>query len=151
MFHCPTILARIFLSKFIVDSYLCSNGYENVQVRGLESATQAFVGLLTKAATGSCSVKKMFWDVLLLGNLRYSKESNRSLEKDLFSWKQKHAVKISCSRKVCRFTWNVKVFWILIERTKSEHPRKIRYSDKDLPIFLEYWSVPLLYLPTSLK
>ena len=103
MFHCPTILARIFLSKFIVDSYLCSNGYENVQVRGLESATQAAVGLLTKAATGSCSVKKMFWDVLLLGNLRYSKESNLSLEKDLFSWKQKHAVKMSCSVKSMSF------------------------------------------------
>ena len=103
MFHCPTILARIFLSKFIVDSYLCSNGYENVQVRGLESATQAVVGLLTKAATGSCSVKKMFWDVLLLGNLRYSKESNLSLEKDLFSWKQKHAVKMSCSVKSMSF------------------------------------------------
>ena len=103
MFHCPTILSRIFLSKFIVDSYLCSNGYENVQVRELESATQAVVGLLTKAATGSCSVKKMFWDVLLLGNLRYSKESNLSLEKDLFSWKQKHAVKISCSVKSMSF------------------------------------------------
>ena len=103
MFHCPTILSRIFLSKFIVDSYLCSNGYENVQVRGLESATQAVVGLLTKAATGSCSVKKMFWDVLLLGNLRYSKESNLSLEKDLFSWKQKHAVKMSCSVKSMSF------------------------------------------------
>ena len=103
MFHCPTILARIFLSKFIVDSYLCSNGYENVQVRGLESATQAVVGLLTKAATGSCSVKKMFWDVLLLGNLRYSKESNLSLEKDLFRWKQKHAVKVSCSVKSMSF------------------------------------------------
>ena len=103
MFHCPTILARIFLSKFIVDSYLRSNGYENVQVRGLESAAQAVVGLLTKAATGSCSVKKMFWDVLLLGNLRYSKESNLSLEKDLFSWKQKHAVKISCSVKSMSF------------------------------------------------
>ena len=103
MFHCPTILARIFLSKFIVDSYLCSNGYENVQVRGLESATQAVVGLLTKAATGSCSVKKMFWDVLLLGNLRYSKESNLSLEKYLFRWKQKHAVKVSCSVKSMSF------------------------------------------------
>ena len=60
MFHCPTILARIFLSKFIVDSYLCSNGYENVQVSELESATQAVVGLLAKAAIGSCSVRKMF-------------------------------------------------------------------------------------------
>ena len=60
MFRCPTILARIFLSKFIVDSCLCSNGYENVHVRELESATQAVVGLFTKAATGSRSVKKMF-------------------------------------------------------------------------------------------
>ena len=60
MFHCPTILARIFLNKFIVDSYLCSNSYENVQVRELESATQAVVGLLPEAAIGSCSVRKMF-------------------------------------------------------------------------------------------
>ena len=41
------------------------------------------------------------------------------------------------------------MFWILIERTNSERSCKIRYSGKDLHIFLIYWGVPLWCLPAS--
>ena len=38
----------------------------------------------------------------------------------------------------CLFTCDIEVFWILVDRTNSEHCWKIRYSSKDLPIFLRY-------------
>ena len=41
------------------------------------------------------------------------------------------------------------MFWILIERTNSERSCKIRYSGKDLHIFLICWGVPLWCLPAS--
>ena len=36
--------------------------------------------------------------------------------------------------KICPFAQDIVVFWILIERTNSKHPFKIRYSGKDLTI-----------------
>ena len=45
--------------------------------------------------------------------------------------------KLSILIKLYPFTWDTEVLWILMERTNSEHPCKIRYSGKELPIFLD--------------
>ena len=64
----------------------------------------------TKAAIGSCSVKKVFWVVLLPGNLRCSGYYKLSWEKELFCWKWRHMGKISCFVKnlyFCLGYWGV--------------------------------------------
>ena len=45
--------------------------------------------------------------------------------------------KLSVLLKLCLLTWDTEMLWILIERTNPEHPRKIRYSGKNLSIFLD--------------
>ena len=45
--------------------------------------------------------------------------------------------KLSILIKLYPFTWDTEVLWILMERTNSEHPCKIRCSGKELPIFLD--------------
>ena len=47
-------------------------------------------------------------------------------------------VKLTVMLKMCPFVWDVEVFWILFERINSEQSCKIRYSGKDLLIFLGY-------------
>ena len=54
---------------------------------------------ISKAANVSLFVKKVFWGVLLSGNLMSSGKYNLSWKKELFCWKRMHTCKISCSVK----------------------------------------------------
>ena len=54
-----------------------------------------------------------------------------------------HWFKLGVSLKICLFSWDIEMFWILIGRTSSEHSCKIRYSGKDLSIFVGYWGMCL--------
>ena len=70
--NCATILARVFISKVLVYSYLCSNGYKSFRDGELESAIQEVIDLVTKAASRSifleyCGV--LLW--YLLTSLEY--------------------------------------------------------------------------------
>ena len=48
-----TILARMFISKFIVYSYLCSDGQKNFLDGEFESSIQEVIDIVTKAASSS--------------------------------------------------------------------------------------------------
>ena len=66
-------------------------------------------------------------------------ESSTSTEKNNCSVEsRKRLAQLGVLLKTCLFVWDAKVFWILVERKNLEHLSKIRYSGKDLAIFLGY-------------
>ena len=81
------------------------------------------------------------WDVL---------EITTSAKKKSFSGECGGAMaKTGALLKMHLFALDIDFLWILIERKTSEHHCKIKYSDKDTPIFL-YWGL-LWYLLASLE
>ena len=103
---------------------------------------KAYVFYNSKAATGRCFVKKecpeMCFCLVVCGVLWI-------VQAQLFCWERRDNSKISVFVQISLFVWDIEVFWILIERTISEHHCKIKYSGKDLPIFLGYWGIYTLH------
>ena len=65
--------------------------------------------------------------------------------KDMFCRERRHTGKV-VPLKICLFGLDTGLLWILIQRTHSGHPWKIRYFGKNWHIFLKYSNVPLWYL-----
>ena len=100
----------------------------------------------TKVATGSSFVKKVFSGVFFLGikGVLYNITSTEAKRKQTLA-------KLGVLLRICLSAWDVDVFWIWIERTNTQPLCKIRYSGKDLTIFLGNWRFPLWCLFASLK
>lgn len=69
-----------------------------------------------------------------------------SAEKRIVLLKRKNTGKIGVFLKIYPFTWDIEELW---KRTNLEHLLEIRYTGKDLPIFLRYWCVTFWYLLAS--
>ena len=94
----------------------------------------------TKAATGSCSAKKVFWGVFLPWNLRCCDWCNLIWEKELYCWKRSHTSKSMCSVKdmsLCLRYWGVLDFnW----------KNKLRASCKSTEAVVRWCSVKKMFL-----
>lgn len=91
-------------------------------------------------------MKKLFWFVLLLGNLIDSDKCNLNWERELFCWKSMHTCKISCSVK------NFSLSGILScsgFQSRGQTHRTLAKLSILINIYLfifGYWGVPLCYL-----
>ena len=83
----------------------------------------AYLILSLKSATGSCSVKKVFWGVFLPRNWSVV-DNTTSAEKKSYSV-ETGGILEKLGVPLCLFSWVIDVFSIIIERKNSEHSCQI--------------------------
>ena len=75
--------------------------------------------------------------MLLPGNLKCLRSTTSAEKKSSSVESRGTLAKLVVLLKICFFEWDIEeVFWILIQPTNSEHPRKIEHFGEDLLIFL---------------
>lgn len=117
----PWKTSATYTLRYYVSESKAASSYEFLKKRCYSVAD--------RAAKSRC-FKSSYWELFC----------KKGVLRSIFVWKFE-ALRIAQEKldvllKMCLFGWNIELFWILIERTNSEHSCKIRHSGKDLPIFM---------------